>query len=113
MNKRTREMANSKLHALVAHTAVQFRRFRHRMAVNRHHVDMAVKHAAARLAAALNAQKALSNKRYAKTVSNIAATRAATNKALNAAKGEFKVNALAMMTTAKSQLTKFAARERQ
>merc|ERR1712096_286600 len=58
-DKATRQWANNKLKVVVAKTAAHFRRVR---------AKMAVKSAASRMTASLNAAKALNNKNFAKTV---------------------------------------------
>merc|ERR1711912_41228 len=55
-DKATRAWANNKIKGLVASTAAQFNKVYATMAKNRHAVDMALKHAAQKFAAALNAQ---------------------------------------------------------
>merc|ERR1711881_693518 len=70
-DKRFRNMANNKIRAIAASTAAQFRQVRAQMAKDRAHADMALKHASARMDAALNANKALQDRRFAKTVKDI------------------------------------------
>merc|ERR1712093_512292 len=72
-DKRFRQYANNKIKEIGAQTAAQFRKVRATMARDRAHADMALKHASARMDAALNANKALQDRRFAKTVSDIAA----------------------------------------
>merc|ERR1712096_352975 len=72
-DKAQRAWANNKIKALVASTSAGFHRVRMAMAKQRHAIDMAMKHATTRFDAALNAQKALGDRRYAQTVANIAA----------------------------------------
>merc|ERR1711959_533404 len=74
-DKATRAWANNKIKALVASTAAQFNDVETKMAKNRQEIDMALKRATMRFEAALNAQKALEDKRYAETVANIAAAK--------------------------------------
>merc|ERR1712093_492056 len=67
-DKRFRQYANNKVKEITAQTAAQFRKVRVTMARDRAHADMALKHASARMDAALNANKALQDRRFAKTV---------------------------------------------
>merc|ERR1719453_2167606 len=94
-DKAQRAWANNKIKTLVANTAAQFNDVETKMAKNRHEIDMAIMHAAKRFAAALNANKALEDHRYAQTVANIAATRK-----------EFKVRILQLSSVVKEQVTK-------
>merc|ERR1719440_977242 len=82
-DKAQRAWANNKIKTLVANTAAQFNDVENKMAKNRHEVDMAIMHAAKRFAAALNAAKALEDKRYAQTVANIAAAKEQVTKVNN------------------------------
>merc|ERR1719446_1925877 len=75
-DKATRAWANNKIKGLVASTAAQFNDVETKMAKNRHEIDMALKKAAMRFEAALNAQKALEDSRFAQSVANIAAAKA-------------------------------------
>merc|ERR1719456_1375794 len=70
-NKATRAWAANKIATMVATTGAQFNKVETKMAKNRHEVDMALRQATMRFAAALNAQKALEDRRYAQTVRNI------------------------------------------
>merc|ERR1711975_46700 len=78
-DKRFRQYANNKIKEIGAQTAAQFRKVRATMAKDRAHADMALKHASARMDAALNANKALQDRRFAKTVSDIAAAKKEAN----------------------------------
>merc|ERR1712159_565297 len=78
-DKRFRQYANNKIKEITANTASQFRKVRATMARDRAHADMALKHASARMDAALNANKALQDRRFAKTVSDIAAAKKEAN----------------------------------
>merc|ERR1712093_704949 len=70
-DKAFRNMANNKIRAIAASTAAQFRQVRAQMAKDRHHADMQLKAASSRMDAALSANKALQDKRFAKTVKDI------------------------------------------
>merc|ERR1712057_106053 len=74
-DKSIRQWANNKLKIVTAETAARFRRVRAKMARDRHHADMALKSATSRMEASLNADKALNDARFAKTVRDIANAR--------------------------------------
>merc|ERR1711981_580054 len=105
-DKAQRAWANNKIKTLVANTAAQFNDVENKMAKNRHEVDMAIMHAAKRFAAALNAAKALEDKRYATTVRDIAAAKKEAKDRVAAAKKEFKVRILQLSSVVKEQVTK-------
>merc|ERR1719305_1094188 len=69
-----------------------------------------MKHATTRFDAALNAQKALGDRRYAQTVANIAAAKAEANARVANAKKEFKTNILRLSSVVKQQVQKVNAR---
>merc|ERR1711959_333464 len=105
-NKATRAWATNKINAMVATTGAQFNRVETKMAKNRHEVDMALKAATMRFAAALNAQKALEDKRYAQTVRNIEAARQEAAAKTAKATTEFRIGLLSLRATAEHQNTK-------
>merc|ERR1711975_78980 len=105
-DKATRAWANNKIKALVASTAAQFNKVYATMAKNRHAVDMALKHAAQKFAAALNAQKALQNKRFAEAQRDIAAAKAEAKAKVAAATVGYKVQLLSLQSTVTEQVTK-------
>merc|ERR1711975_75406 len=105
-DKRFRQYANNKIKEIGAQTAAQFRKVRATMARDRAHADMALKHASARMDAALNANKALQDRRFAKTVSDIAAAKKEANARVAAAKSEFKVGLLHLGATVRHQVAK-------
>merc|ERR1711912_55524 len=90
----------------VAANAAQFNDVYAKMAKNRHAVDMALKHAAQKFAAALNAQKALQNKRFAETQRDIAAAKAEAKAKVAAATTNYKVQLLQLQSTVTEQVTK-------
>merc|ERR1712159_594110 len=69
-----------------------------------------MKHATTRFTAALNAAKALEDRRYAKSVADIAAARRETDRRVNAAKKEFKVGILRLSSVVKQQVRKVTSR---
>merc|ERR1712216_813966 len=105
-DKRFRQYANNKIKEITANTASQFRKVRATMARDRAHADMALKHASARMDAALNANKALQDRRFAKTVSDIAAAKKEANARVAAARSEFKVGLLPLGATVRHQVSK-------
>jgi len=105
-DKATRAWADNKVKALVASTASQFNDVYAKMAKNRHAIDMALKHAAQKFAAALNAQKALQNKRFAETQRDISAAKAEAKSKVAAATADYKVRLLQLHATVTEQVTK-------
>jgi hypothetical protein len=104
--KAQRAYASNKVKGYVAQTAAQFNDVSLKMAKNRHEVDMALRQASVRFEAALNAQKALEDHRYAQTVANIAGARAEAKKKVADATTEFKVGLLQLGSTVKEQVAK-------
>merc|ERR1712216_470885 len=102
-DKSFRNFANNKIRAIAASTAAQFRKVRARMAKDRYHADMMLKAASSRMDAALSANKALQDKRFAKTVKDIADAKKEAAARVNAAKKEFKVGLLKLAATARHQ----------
>merc|ERR1719174_3064193 len=78
-DKSIRQWANNKMKSVSA-----------RMARDRHHADMALKSATSRMEASLNADKALNDRRFAKTVRDIANARREAAARVKAARAEFK-----------------------
>merc|ERR1711968_393823 len=109
-DKAQRAWASNKIKGLVASTSAQFQDVETKMAKNRHEVDMALKRAVMRFEAALNAQKALEDKRYSETVANIAAAKKEAEEKTKAASSEFKVQLLTLSSTVKEQVAKVNAR---
>merc|ERR1712216_1040261 len=81
-------------------------RFDHKMANVRHHADMALKAASSRMDAALSANKALQDKRFAKTVKDIADAKKEADARVAAARSEFKVGLLHLGATVRHQVSK-------
>merc|ERR1711998_532362 len=98
--------ASNKVKALVSATAAQFRDVENKMANNRMEIDRAIKAAATRFDAALNAQKALDDSNYASTVKDIGLARKEAKDRVAAAKKEFKVNIIRLRSVATEQNTK-------
>merc|ERR1711939_755029 len=100
----------NKIRSISAWSAAQFRGVRAQMAKDRHHADMMLSQASARMTAALNANAALQNKRFAKTVADINAAKAESNARIAAAKKEFKMNLLNLGATVRHQVGKLNSR---
>merc|ERR1712159_653366 len=105
-DKSLRQWAGNRMKVVMEKTAAQFRRVRLEMAHDRHAADMALKAASSRMSASLNAEKALRNKQFAKTVKDIAAAKAEAKARVAAAKTEFKVKLTALQATVKDQVAK-------
>merc|ERR1712093_678010 len=105
-DKRFRQYANNKVKEITAQTAAQFRKVRATMARDRAHADMALKHASARMDAALNANKALQDRRFAKTVSDIAAAKKEANDRVHKFRRDFKVSILRLSGVVHEQAAK-------
>merc|ERR1712054_12869 len=110
LDKAFRNFANNKIRAIAASTAAQFRKVRARMAKDRHHADMMLKAASSRMDAALSAKKALQDKRFAKTVKDIADAKKEAAARVNAARTEFKVGLMKTAATARRQISKLNSR---
>merc|ERR1712054_317574 len=109
-DKAFRNFANNKIRAIAASTAAQFRAVRAQMAKDRHHADMMLKAASSRMDAALSANKALQDKRFAKTVKDIADAKKEADARMAAAKSEFKVGLLHLGSTVRHQVAKLNSR---
>merc|ERR1719446_1899204 len=105
-SKATRAWASNKIKSLVASTAAQFNDVEIHMAKNRHEVDMALKKATMRFEAALNAAKALEDKRYAESVANIQAAKEEAKAKVDAASAEFKIGLMTLSSTVSEQVAK-------
>merc|ERR1712054_192887 len=105
-SKATRAWANNKIKGFVASTAAQFNDVETKMAKNRHDIDTALRQATMRFEAALNAEKALEDKRYAETVADIAAAKKESEEKVKAASAEFKVWLLQLSSVVKTQVMK-------
>merc|ERR1712159_613872 len=105
-SRATRQWASNKIKGLVASTAAQFNDVEIHMAKNRQEVDMALRQATMRFEAALNAAKALEDKRFAQTTADIEATKREAAEKVAAATSEFKVSLLSLSSTVKEQVQK-------
>merc|ERR1711881_289188 len=109
-DKSIRQWANNKLKVVMASTAAQFRRVRAKMAADRAHADAMLKSATSRMSASLNAAKALNDRRFSKTVKDIAAAKAEAKARVAAAETEFKVGIYKLSAVVKRQVAKTNAR---
>jgi len=105
-DKALRQWANNKLKIVAAKTAAQFRRVREKMAEDRHHADLALKSAASRMSASMNAFNALNNKRFAKTVADIKAAKKEAKDRVVAAQAQFKTGLYSLTATVNEQVQK-------
>merc|ERR1712072_228269 len=105
-DKAVRQWANNKLKIVVASTAAHFRRVRAKMAADRAHADALLKSTTSRMAASLNAEKALRDSQFAKTVKDIAAAKAESKARVAAAQTEFKVGIRTLRATVDEQVSK-------
>merc|ERR1711998_400590 len=95
---------------VMAKTAAQFRRVREKMAEDRHHADLALKSASKQMTAALDAEAALRDQQYAKTVSDIAAAKKEAKDRVDAANTSFKTSLYSLTATVNEQVQKTNAR---
>merc|ERR1719408_1237094 len=109
-DKKFREYANNRIKAITAKTAAQFHKVRDTMAKDRHHADMALSHTASRMNAALNAAKALQDKLFAQTVSDIAEAKKEANDRVEKFRSSFKTDILHLSGVVEEQSNKLNAR---
>merc|ERR1711871_1379535 len=102
-DKKFRQMANNKVKAIVAHNAAEFAKVRKQMAKDRAAADKAVADASKRMDAALKAQAALNNKRFASTVADIKAAKAEAAARVKAFKTSYKAAILGLQAVAEGQ----------
>merc|ERR1711871_926745 len=93
--------------------AAQFQEVRAQMAKDRHDADTALANAQTHITAAMNAQAALQNQRFAQTVSDIAAARNEADERVKAASASFKMNILHLRSVALEQTAKLEQRQTQ
>merc|ERR1719181_969748 len=109
-NRAIRQWSNNKLKIVVASTAAHFRRVRAKMAADRAHADALLKSTTSRMTASLNAEKALRDSQFAKTVKDIAAAKAEAKARVAAASAEFKVGIRRLHATVDRQVAMTNAR---
>merc|ERR1711998_423892 len=105
-DKATRAWASNKIKGMVASTSAQFNDVQTHMAKNRHEIDMAFRRATMRFEAALNAAKALEDKRYQESVANIQAAKEEAKAKVDAASAEFKIGLMTLSSTVSEQVAK-------
>merc|ERR1712022_20583 len=105
-DKATRAWASNKIKGMVASTSAQFNDVQTHMAKNRHEIDMQLKRATMRFEAALNAAKALEDKRYQESVANIQAAKEEAKAKVDAASAEFKIGLMTLSSTVSEQVAK-------
>merc|ERR1712023_2163 len=105
-DKSIRQWANNKMKVVMAKTAAQFRRVREEMAADRHAADLALKAASSKMAASMNAFKALNDQRFAQTIKDIAAAKAEAKARVAAAETTFKTGLFKLTATVKDQVHK-------
>merc|ERR1711871_726236 len=110
-DKKFRQMANNKVKAIVAHNAAEFAKVRKQMAKDRAAADKAVADASKRMDAALKAQAALNNKRFASTVADIKAAKAEAAARVKAFKTSYKAAILGLQAVAEGQIKKLNKRQ--
>merc|ERR1712054_410619 len=111
MDKKVRAMIDGKIKMQVERSKVQFQSIEAQMAEDRRHAAQSLAAASTRLTGALAAQAAINNKRFAKTVSDIAKAKAESNARIKKASQEFKAQILGLSSTAHQQIQKLNMRE--
>jgi hypothetical protein len=109
-DKSIRQWAKNKMAITVAKTAAQFRRVREQMADDRHKADLALKAASSRMTASMNAFSALNDKRFEKTVKDIATAKSEASARVKAAQTAFKAQLFTLSATVEEQRKKTDAR---
>merc|ERR1719310_1428969 len=105
-----RAYANNRIKRIVASNAAKFREVRAKMAKDRSRADMAIKHAAASMDAALNANKALQDKRFASSVARLNAAKKEANARVAKFRSGFKVSILQLKGVVETQTKKLNKR---
>merc|ERR1712159_74382 len=105
-----RAYANNRIKRIVASNAAKFREVRAKMAKDRSRADMAIKHAAASMDAALNANKALQDKRFASSVARLNAAKKEANARVAKFRSGFKVSVLQLKGVVETQTKKLNKR---
>jgi len=102
-DKKFRMDASKKIKALAAKTAKEFADTRSTMAKDRAHADASLAHTTSRMNAALSAQQALQDKRFAQTVSDIEEAKKEANDRVAGFKTAFKTDILHLQGTVAEQ----------
>jgi hypothetical protein len=104
-DKKIRESVANKLKAATMRIAQQFDKVQKQMAADRAHADQALASASGKMKASLNAEAALRDEQFKKTVDDIAAAKKEATERVNAAKLEFKSKILKLRATVNTQVT--------
>merc|ERR1711968_376512 len=105
-----RAYANNRIKRIVASNAAKFREVRAKMAKDRSRADMAIKHAAASMDSALNANKALQDKRFASSVARLNAAKKEADARVAKFRSGFKVSILQLKGVVETQTKKLNKR---
>merc|ERR1711968_83926 len=103
MDKKFRADISNQVRSATQAAAAQFQEVRAQMAKDRHDADTALANAQTHITAAMNAQAAIQNQRFAQTVSDIAAARKEADERVKAASASFKMNILHLRSVALEQ----------
>merc|ERR1711998_344229 len=109
-DKAFRAHATAEIKKITADTAAQFAKVRTKMADDRAAADAALAHTSSRLNAALSASKALQDKRFASTVSDIAEAKKEANDRVEGFKTSFKADVFALSEHVEAQSKALNAR---
>jgi len=112
-DKKFREDASNQVKAAVAAASAEFAKVNKKMADDRAHADAELAHASSRMDAALNARKVLQDKRFAETVSDIAAAKKEAADRVAKFESHFKTGILKLQSTAKQQTAQLEHRQAQ
>merc|ERR1719502_1302094 len=113
MDKKFRADISNQVRSATQAAAAQFQEVRAQMAKDRHDADTALANAQTHITAAMNAQAAHQNQRFAQTVSDIAAARKEADERVKAASASFKMNILHLRSVALEQTAKLEQRQTQ
>jgi hypothetical protein len=105
-DKKFRQYANNKIAAEASKTAAQFAKVRDTMAKDRANADAKLSATSAKMHASLNAAKALQDKRFAQTVSDIKAAKKEANDRVAKFTASYKADVLHLSGVVQTQSTK-------
>jgi len=104
-DKKTREMVSNKIKVVIMQNAARFAKVEEQMAKDREAADRALTAASGRMTASLNAEAALRDEQFQKTVKDIDAAKAEAKQHVADAKLAFKSNILKLRATIRNQVT--------
>ena len=104
-DKKTREMVSNKIKVVIMQNAAQFAKVEGQMAKDREAADRALMAASGKMTASLNAEAALRDEQFQKTVKDIDSARAEATERVKAAKLAFKSNIVKLRATINDQVT--------